>query len=191
MHKSAYRRKGRIRSRYLCRSRSNQDKGDQRKALRFLSRHWQWRDNRASKHGHKLATFQLIELHLNSSARRGWNAAYRIGKDQSVSPGRMIFGPEVCSVSKPEPLFDARISRDRCGGSLRRLVPRSPLDGASSNGSCGRPYSIKTGGPLPLTAQWIAAFTQSTNLCNWGHGPRLATSQFRDRGINRTFSESR
>jgi hypothetical protein len=54
-------------------------------------------DNRASKHGHKLATFQLIELHLNSSARRGWNAAYRIGKDQSVSLGRMIFGPEVCS----------------------------------------------------------------------------------------------
>jgi hypothetical protein len=59
---------GRIRSRYLCRSRSNQDKGDQRKALRFLSRHWQWRDNRASKHGHKLATLHGLPLRLRTHA---------------------------------------------------------------------------------------------------------------------------
>src|ERR1700730_18165729 len=68
MHKSAYRRKGRISSRYLCRSRSNQDKGDQRKALRFLSRHWQWRDNRACKHGHKLETLHGLPLRLRTHA---------------------------------------------------------------------------------------------------------------------------
>ena len=33
----------------------------------------------------------------------------------------MIFGPEVCSVSKPEPLFDARIVDPPCRYCYRRF----------------------------------------------------------------------